>query len=238
MGLPIGKLVVCTNENDVIHRFIQTGVYRRLPSKETLAPSMDIAVSSNLERYLYYLSGENSEELHSWMKTFETTGELNVGDDKLKQIQQDFLSYCSNRDSILETIRDTWINSSYLLCPHSATAINSAKNLHLNSLNTICLATAHPGKFYPSILQAFITYDSQNCIQFPPLPSIPNELINISNHQQNKHILPGNIDSIKQFIQHNIQNNNHNQKNNNKEKFFIRIIIISILVITYLTINK
>ena len=240
-------------------RFIQTGVYQRLPSQETLAPSMDISVSSNLERYLYYLCHQDGNQLNSWMKTFETTGELSIGPEKLLQVQQDFMSYCSNRNSILETIKETWIHSSYLLCPHTATAVNAAYNLQLNSsLKTICLATAHPGKFYSTILLAMsysndnsnLTCDSTTSTRIiPQLPPIPKELDIISNDQTNKHIISGNIESIKSFIrqhipipshlQNNNSKNNHKNKIENKERFYYStIVIISIILITFLAINN
>lgn len=215
-------------------RFIQTGVYRRLPAQETLAPSMDIAVSSNLERYLYYLCDQNEDQLAFWMNQFETTGEISVGSNKLHQIQQDFMSYCSNRDSILETIKETWINSSYLLCPHSATAVNSAKQLQLNSLNTICLATAHPGKFHSTILLALSSTSSSTS---SASITIPTELNNLPNNHKNKHILPGNIHSIKLFIQQHIPPlmlHLYNQK----EKFYLQIFIMSFLLISYFTIKS
>jgi threonine synthase len=76
MGLPIDRLVVCANENDVLHRFLQSGTYRKDVAVLTIAPSMDISVSSNFERYLYYLSGEDPVVLSAWMDQFETTGEV------------------------------------------------------------------------------------------------------------------------------------------------------------------
>lgn len=78
MGLPIDKLIICTNENDVLHRVMETGIYCKNPAVITIAPSMDISVSSNFERYLFHLSGDNSELLNGWMHEFETTGEFSA----------------------------------------------------------------------------------------------------------------------------------------------------------------
>jgi threonine synthase len=74
MGLPVDKLVVCANENDVLHRFLETGIYHKIAATLTIAPSMDISVSSNFERYLFYLAGGNAETLASWMDSFESSG--------------------------------------------------------------------------------------------------------------------------------------------------------------------
>ena len=90
MGLPVDKLVVCTNQNDVLHRFLHSGVYSKAPAVLTIAPSMDISVSSNFERYLYYLSNENGELLAQWMNEFESSGELRVPADALAIARSEF----------------------------------------------------------------------------------------------------------------------------------------------------
>ncbi|CAN0343625.1 unnamed protein product, partial [Hapterophycus canaliculatus] len=74
MGLPVDRLVVAVNENDILHRFFSTGKYWREGVVPTLAPSMDICVSSNFERYLFHLSGDDGEVLAGWLKGFEATG--------------------------------------------------------------------------------------------------------------------------------------------------------------------
>ena len=78
MGLPVGKLAVTTNENDILHRFFTKGEYHRYDINKTISPSMDICVSSNFERYLFHLAGDDSTTLAKWMKDFETTGKLTI----------------------------------------------------------------------------------------------------------------------------------------------------------------
>ncbi|TYZ58479.1 hypothetical protein PybrP1_011260 [[Pythium] brassicae (nom. inval.)] len=93
LGLPLGKLVVATNENDILHRFFATGRYHRHAIAHTSSPSMDICVSSNFERYLFALSGEDSAVLSAWMRAFEATGELTIEGARLEQAQREMASY-------------------------------------------------------------------------------------------------------------------------------------------------
>ena len=151
MGLPIGKLVICTNENDVLHRFLESGVYKKLPSTLTIAPSMDISISSNFERYLYYLAGESAEKLSEWMKLFESTGEISVPLDLLEVARSEFASVSSSKDNIIATMRETFDKYNYLACPHTATALFAVKTLGLLADETVCLATAHPAKFEEAV---------------------------------------------------------------------------------------
>jgi threonine synthase len=78
MGLPVGELIVATNENDILHRFFTTGKYHRRPINKTISPSMDICVSSNFERYLFHLMGDDAEKLANMMKAFEATGQITL----------------------------------------------------------------------------------------------------------------------------------------------------------------
>lgn len=147
MGLPVDKLVVCTNENDVLHRFLETGVYRKDPASLTIAPSMDISVSSNFERYLLYLADEDTTRLAAWMHEFETKGEMRVDATLLERARQEFASYASSRDGIISTMREVFDKEGYLVCPHTATAVVGVRGLKMDPLRTVVLATAHPAKF-------------------------------------------------------------------------------------------
>ncbi|KAJ1404495.1 threonine synthase, partial [Ochromonadaceae sp. CCMP2298] len=119
MGLNVGKLVICTNENDVLRRFLQTGVYDKKPALLTVAPSMDISVSSNFERYLYFLAGEDGATLHAWMETFEATGQLTVPPSALRQARSDFSSFTADKALIVHTMAQVYKSENYLLCPHT-----------------------------------------------------------------------------------------------------------------------
>jgi threonine synthase len=92
MGLPVGDLIVATNENDILHRFFDHGEYHREEIHESISPSMDICVSSNFERYLYHLAGDDATTLASWMSAFESTGKLTITGKKLDEARADFKS--------------------------------------------------------------------------------------------------------------------------------------------------
>lgn len=151
MGLPIDKLIVCTNQNDVLHRFFETGSYKKLTSVLTIAPSMDISVSSNFERYLFYLAGESAETLASWMNIFEKTGEVALPEHLTRSARSEFLSVSSSKEAIVDTMRSVYEKEKYLVCPHTATAVVAVKSLKLPSEKTVILATAHPAKFEEAI---------------------------------------------------------------------------------------
>jgi threonine synthase len=149
MGLPIGKLVLATNENDILSTFFETGVYDRGAVVPTLSPSMDIQVASNFERYLYYRLGENPVALRDRMNAF-TRGA------PIRDTIQDplFAAGRGTTENTLYTIKSCYESEGYLLDPHSAVGYYVAHN-HLDAEEPmVCLATAHPAKFGDAIQQA------------------------------------------------------------------------------------
>ena len=149
MGAPISRLVVATNENDILARFFTTGVYARGDVRQTSSPSMDIQVASNFERYLYYRLGGDSEALVALLEGFSRTGQLSLPgrDDDL----------AAGRASVSETaeaIRDTYRGHGYLLDPHTAVGVAVAQRFLRPDEPMVCLATAHPAKFPDAIREA------------------------------------------------------------------------------------
>jgi threonine synthase len=165
MGLPVGKLVVATNENDILHRFFTKGEYHREEIAESISPSMDICVSSNFERYLYHLAGNEPETLAQWMKDFESTRKLTLTGSLLKKAQSDFLSGRADTVMTLDTIREYNEKHNYVLCPHSAVGVSAVHQLGLVDPTMVCLATAHEAKFPLAVKEAV-----------DPLPTPPKEL--------------------------------------------------------------
>jgi threonine synthase len=151
MGLPIEKLVLATNENDILSRYFRTGVYSLGVVAPTLSPSMDIQVASNFERYLYDLSGKDPAKVRAWMAAFKKAGTLTPD----KPPMDCFEAGRGNTEDTLTTIRAFWETYSYLLDPHSAVGV-AVGLAHLSDAGApmICLATAHPAKFRKAILQA------------------------------------------------------------------------------------
>merc|ERR1712176_657283 len=104
MGLPVQHLIVATNSNDVLHRFFTKGEYDKLPVLATCSPSMDIGISSNFERYLFYLLGSDAQKLAGEMQQFNQTGKLHVPDSTLAEAKNDFYSGCASEQAIKEAI--------------------------------------------------------------------------------------------------------------------------------------
>eukprot|EP00931_Biecheleriopsis_adriatica_P104700 TRINITY_DN79335_c0_g1_i1.p1 TRINITY_DN79335_c0_g1~~TRINITY_DN79335_c0_g1_i1.p1 ORF type:complete len:495 (-),score=129.04 TRINITY_DN79335_c0_g1_i1:36-1520(-) len=161
MGLPVKHLICATNSNDILHRFFSTGDYDKYPVKQTCSPSMDIGISSNFERYLFYLFGSDPARLSQAMQTFKTTGKLHAEGEELKRAQRDFASAAASEEQQLATIRDWDKKFGYLLCPHTACGVVAVEKLR-SSLKwasapkhaMVVLATAHPGKFMVAVAQA------------------------------------------------------------------------------------
>jgi threonine synthase len=193
MGLPVGKLVIATNANDVLHRFMSTGHYTKVDAEPTIAPSMDISISSNFERYLLYLADENPDTLKSWMDVFEKTGELAISKEILKKARDDFDSYASSKDEIVCCMRETYDkDDKYLLCPHTATAAIAVKKLKLPSETTVVLATAHPAKFEEAIDLALT--DGRE------IPKRPKELNDLFGKKTKTNHLPNDDKNVKNFM--------------------------------------
>jgi threonine synthase len=150
MGLPISKLILATNENDILARFFNTGVYSVGRVVPTISPSMDIQVASNFERYLYYRLGNDGGKLSEAMNQFARTGSLSIpaGADGL------FLAGVGNRASTLSTIKRYYEKYNYLLDPHTAVGVHVAGQHMVADEPMICLATAHPAKFSQAIFDA------------------------------------------------------------------------------------
>lgn len=177
MGLPVDKFVVATNENDILDRFFKTGRYEKKPItasadaeedssvKETLSPAMDILVSSNFERLLWFLAYEFAEtagmddewnkkqagqEVTKWLKDLKTKGGFGpVYQDVISSARRSFESERVSDAQTVETIKGFYNNLQYILDPHSAVGVNASERSISNngSVPHISLSTAHPAKF-------------------------------------------------------------------------------------------
>jgi threonine synthase len=155
MGLPIDRLVLATNENDILSRYFNTGTYSLGAVAPTLSPSMDIQVASNFERYLYYLAADVKgvpafQTLKAWMEQFKKSGSLTTG-------IKDHACFAAGRGDTaqtLATIKKYWEQQGYLLDPHTAVGVAVAEQFKKPDVPMICLATAHPAKFSEAIIRA------------------------------------------------------------------------------------
>lgn len=151
MGLPVNQLILATNENNILERFIQQGVYKPDQFKMTYSPSMDIQVASNFERYLYYVADENAEQVVTFMQQFAAQGEVVIDAAMLAKVQAEFSAYGVDGERCLQTISKYYDATDYLLDPHSACGVAAAEQCAKPAEITVSLATAHPAKFDEAI---------------------------------------------------------------------------------------
>ena len=153
MGLEIEKLIVATNENDILQRVINTGVYKPDQVKPSFSPSMDIQVSSNFERLLFDIVNEDDQRVYLLMKNLSQDGFFKLSQAELKVIKRDFCAETINNKDTLSIIKEVESKYDFILDPHTATAVGAAKKI--NSLSTtIVLGTAHPYKFLETVKMA------------------------------------------------------------------------------------
>lgn len=153
MGLPVGKLVCASNKNNVLTDFIRTGTYdARRTFYKTTSPSMDILISSNLERLLYHVSG-SSEKVAGWMQELARTGYYTVDADTLAKIQENFAAGFAGDEEGCEEIRARFEADHYLCDTHTAVAFRVAENCR-SAAPMVVLSTASPFKFPRDVLSA------------------------------------------------------------------------------------
>jgi len=156
MGLPVNKLILATNENNILERFVKEGVYMPGDFRMTHSPSMDIQVASNFERYLYYVLGEDAELITKLMDQFKVEGEISISEEALAKVQAEFAAHGVLGEECLSTITNYKQATNYLLDPHSACGVAAAEQCGEPGEITISLATAHPAKFNEAIEQCGI----------------------------------------------------------------------------------
>ncbi len=161
MGLPVGRLVVCSNANDVLYDFLRTGVYdRRRDFHRTISPSMDILVSSNLERLLYLASDGDVELVSSLMGDLAEKGVYTVPERVMEQVRASFSCGRADDEETRATIGRTWREEGVLLDPHTGVAKAVMDETEPSGHVRVALATASPFKFSRSVLQAIGEDDS------------------------------------------------------------------------------
>lgn len=154
MGLPVDQLVIATNDNDILARTLATGEYATRGVVPTTSPSMDIQVSSNFERLLYFASGGNVDEIRRYMQSLKQSGSFTVEEKTLEAIRAEFAAGRSDMAETAGTIGSVLEESGYLLDPHTATGVKVARGLEASSAPMVVLSTAHPAKFPQAVKDA------------------------------------------------------------------------------------
>ena len=192
MGLPINKLIVATNQNDILHRAISKGSYEVEKVAETISPSMDIQIASNFERLIYDLNNGDDSLTIKAMNDIKEKGKYIIDQEKLDKINTNFLSSKMSEDEILKTIELVYKKFDVVLDPHSAIGYGAFDKVNISG-NNIVLATAHPCKF-PDAIKNAINLNAE----------LPKELIYILNEKENYKIIENNIDEVKKHIKERI----------------------------------
>ncbi|MCS7458619.1 threonine synthase [Paenibacillus doosanensis] len=151
MGLPIGKLILATNENNILERFVKEGVYKPGEFYSTYSPSMDIQIASNFERYLYYLNDKNPDKVSELMNRFRAEGQLEIGPELLGKVALDFEAQGVKGADCLEIIDKYYEQSGYLFDPHTACGVKAYETCSGEQETCVVFATAHPAKFNEAI---------------------------------------------------------------------------------------
>jgi len=158
MGLPIRKLICASNDNDVLTEFIDTGVYNRNREfKKTISPSMDILISSNLERLLYELTEHDGLQVAEWMKQLKSNGRYTVTEEVKRKVSELYWASSSMEDETLQTIKDVYGDYGYVVDTHTAVGIDVYDKYVISTgdmTKTVIVSTASPFKFNESVARA------------------------------------------------------------------------------------
>jgi len=192
MGLPINKLIVATNQNDILHRAISRGSYEVEKVTETISPSMDIQIASNFERLIYDLNNGDDMQTINAMNDIKEKGKYIIDQQRLDRINSDFLSSKMNEDEVLKIIKEVYEKFDLVLDPHSAIGYGAFNKVKISG-NNIVLATAHPCKF-PDAIKNAINLKAE----------LPKELMYILSEKENYDIIDNNVDKVKQHIKERI----------------------------------
>ena len=189
MGLPIKRLIIATNENDVLHQTFSNNLYAKTNVVQTLAPSMDISVASNFERLLYNLYDNDSSLLAKNMRAFPEKS-IDIPDSKIDAVSNFFKSHCSNDQEIIKQIINTHQKIGYLIDPHTATGVRASNEISPSNEPVITMGTAHPAKFSEAIEKAIPDYHS----------SLPKKVEKTLQQEEQFNILAENYEEIKSFV--------------------------------------
>ena len=188
MGLPINKLIVATNRNDILKRVINTGEYKIEDVVETISPSMDIQVASNFERLIFDINSNDDSNVKEKMKNLKEQKFFKIDNNQLKSIKHDFVSESLSEKETQNFIKNFYNKFNVILDPHTAVGYGVLNKISSEGINVV-LATAHPCKFPEAINKAIGLK-----------PNLPKELDNIMSAKENYDLIPNNLDKIKNHI--------------------------------------
>ena len=190
MGLPIARLVVATNVNDILHRALTNGDYSAGTVTATATPSMDIQVSSNFERLLFDLSGRDGAAITAMMGEFDCNRAMTIPADMLTGARGLFSSASIDGDAMALALRWAQEHGGQVIDPHSAVGLAAARALEIDAdIPIVTLATAHPAKFREAV-------ERSTGVR----PSLPPRLGNLFDREERYERLPGDYDAVKAYV--------------------------------------
>lgn len=184
----INRLVLATNKNDILSRFVNRGKYSKGDVHATYSPSMDIQVASNFERYLYYLRDEDPAAVKKDMETFAATGNLDLSA-LHERVAADFISASVSEEQTLATIKDFYDGHDYLMDPHTAVGVHAGQSFIDSRRPMICLSTAHPAKFGDAVKKAIGRE-----------PELPPALAGLDKMESRCDVLDADVEAIKKYM--------------------------------------
>ncbi len=189
-GVPVSKLAVASNRNDILTRFFNSGLMKPDGVHSTLSPSMDIQISSNFERLLFDLCQRNGAKVEALMNDLKNENEFKVAPVQLGDARQIFTAACADDALTLKTIQDVYAESGYILDPHSAVGVAASRILERELPDpVISLACAHPAKFPDTIRRAIgVT------------PEVPPQVAALMQKPERTTLLPATIQAVEQFM--------------------------------------
>ena len=188
MGLPINKLIIATNSNDILKRAINTGIYKPLRVEHTISPSMDIQVASNFERLIFDVCSCSSNKTLKLMNKLNEKGEFTLEKNELTKIKENFYSESLSEKETKSIIKEMYKSQKMLIDPHTAVAVGVVNKISLEG-NTITLATAHPSKFSETVMQ-----------ETGVKPELPKNVKNIFDKKEIYKKLPQDLKKIQNYI--------------------------------------
>jgi threonine synthase len=191
MGLPVERLAIATNENDILARTLASGVYETRGVVATQSPSMDIQISSNFERLLFEAYGRDASAIRGLMATSAQTGRFSIASGPLQAIRDDFDAFSTDEAHCTDEMTRTYSESGYILDPHTAVGVNAARRAldRDRAVPMIVLGTAHPAKFPDAVAKAIGTR--------PPLPP---HLADLMSRPERFTVLPNDRSAVERFI--------------------------------------
>ena len=194
MGLPVEQLVIATNQNDILHRTLETGAQVKEGVTPSISPSMDIQVSSNFERALFEAYGRDGAIVAEQMDELKAKGEFTISQGAIDMLRDTFASGRASEDETYATIKTELLLSGELLCPHTAVGVTVAGD-HLGETPMITLATAHPAKFPAAVEKA----SGQH-------PDLPPHMEDLFERDERVTRVPNDLNALQTLIKERIQN--------------------------------